>query len=146
MHPYLVKAETDLTTELEIKKRLSTLRLGLDFKPRNDFHCTLMFADSWKNAPTCKAINVETKMMRIDKFGKAIVLVLEDPNGVLSSRHLELLTEMEAVNQFNEYTPHLTLGFAPVLTDLMKKSIEEAFSDLKISLGMEIGKIFIVRR
>jgi 2'-5' RNA ligase len=145
MNPYLVKIEaTDRTTQ-SIRSAVINLNLS-NFDIRQDFHCTLLFATEWHSEP--KLIDHEPIIVRgteIKLFGKAVVLILDDQQNKLKNRHSEIKTEINARTQFDDFVPHLTLGFAKEgfkLTDDLKMYILNPFVNMDIILEKEKGKVF----
>lgn len=146
MLPYLVKIETDKNTKLVINDIIKNLKLN-NFKPRYDFHVTLIFADTYKAEPKLnKNVSISVKPVKVDLFGKALVLTVDDKENLLRNRHYQLKSEMTATTQHNDYTPHLTIGYAQqdfILTEDLKTKILSAFNNMDFVLDEERGKVFV---
>lgn len=89
-----------------------------DIKPRQDFHCTILFAEQWQTEPSEDLVQTfpsegTYKIKGVDQFGTAIVLLLDVPQDdiFLRGSNKQLKQNMTAVDQHPVYNPHVTIGY-----------------------------------
>lgn len=148
---YLVKVElepSDVGNILHVVELVNeAFRQNIRF--RKDHHCTLTFATSWKREPT---VNAQAKYCclidRVDVFGEAVVLVLAEQHQ-LRKRNAELLLEMDGVDQFSPYNPHVTIGYltdGELLCPETKNYLEQSFCGKLFSFLGEKAKPFAIQK
>lgn len=144
----LVKVEADFDTNETISTLLSALVLD-DFKPRTDFHNTLLYAiqfDKNKSPTLLKHENISTIAIDVLQFGDAVVLVLEDVGKIFYQRHQQLKDELNATHQHSDYTPHITIGYKKTpITPSDKISIQKLFEGVVFRFDQEKSKEFKVQ-
>lgn len=145
----LVKVECDVETNTNINTILSKLPL-CDFVPRSDFHNTLLFAEKFNTNLTPRLMNhnnLMTTASRVDQFGNAIVLILNDENEIFAKRHGELVKELNATHQHPIYTPHVTIGYCKTpINESDKKEIIESFDGVVFRFKEEKSKLFTLNQ
>ena len=109
----LVKAECDEETTNRLNKLLGDMNIGITL--RHHFHCTLLYARTYKNMPTLRRYTVEYKIKEVVKMsdGKAVAAILDlssNSGENFSVRNTELLAETEGVEDYS-YLAHVTLGY-----------------------------------
>jgi 2'-5' RNA ligase len=146
MYPYLVKAESTSETEHLLNNKIAQLPARAVFTKRKDFHCTLIFATTWKKEPTIIPSYDEKytyNVIDVKLFNSAIVLILDaDENSFVVKRHYELKNEMEATTDQEIYTPHMTLGHKIRGRFFDLDTIKREFIGISVSLDGENGRIF----
>lgn len=110
----LVKYECTPGCNAGIRMNISLMKLpeGID-KVRDDFHCTLLFANEWTLEPVMIAGDeTHAKATRFEQFGSAIVLILDNSQNVMKGYHELAASLAGAKHSYEEYVPYTTLFYA----------------------------------
>lgn len=144
---YLIKYECSTSTNASLIGILSRMKFPSGCgKLRKDFHCTLLFADSWKrdiNATIANSFELEggfiTMITRFEQFGKAIVGILDDENEIFKSIHVILEAKTGARSQFKDYCAHTTICYSD--RQLSRQELDDLYEERPTDFLLVFNKI-----
>lgn len=148
--PYLVKIEMIPSDQKNVVNFIAANADALkNITPRSDFHCTLIFAETWTNNPSVFSSQSPAEgsyyIDGVEKFGRAVVFTLKDNSSrALQSRHDALKSEMKATTAHATYRPHWTIGFKDGSLDENEKKALGYLVGKPIGFDVEKGKEFVV--
>jgi 2'-5' RNA ligase len=165
-YSYLVKAECTSACNRRIAAVLALLPNEVKdcfASFRSNFHCTLLFAVSWKanletTMPAKPTPRIETYSEKVahtalrsqNMNGTALAFLLDVPEGQsLRKRNAELVQESNAVEEHPKYTPHVTVGYLkrnpserPLPESAILTALDSAFEGFEFIFDRENDKLF----